>query len=173
MEQLRAASRPSEPSSFRVISKSEERNSVALIPLGCRIVGTVELCGQVQIDGEIDGDLASTGEIIIGESAIINANIATNRIRVFGQVNGDIIAHEKLEFLAGACVKGNISSPVVSMQDGVVFIGRCIMPTPDRPIRENIIVMKNEASSDLLPNESPKLEPQRQEKQETFWTFNQ
>ena len=170
MEQVRVMNRVNEPTSFRVINKAEERPTIAAIPQGCRIVGTVELCGQVQIDGEIDGDLASTGEIIVGETAVINANIATNKIRVFGQVNGDIIAHERLEFLAGACVKGNISSPIISMQDGVVFVGRCIMPNPERPLREDVIVMNKEQPS-VFENKENEARPK--EIQETFWTFNQ
>ncbi len=124
--------RPKETTSLRVISKPVDgAGAEAKIIQGCRIEGSVELVGCMQIDGEIDGDLVSTGEIIIGETGVINANIITGKIKVYGQVYGDIIAEERIEFCAGACVKGDIKSPKVVMQDGVVFQGHCIMPAPE------------------------------------------
>ena len=136
---------------LRTVSKPQEV-SVAKIPEGCRISGTVELVGLVQIDGEVEGDLVSTGQIIVGETGVINANIATYRIKVFGQINGDIIAQESLEFCARACVKGNICSPKVIIQDGVVFEGRCIMPNPEaRSLNNNIVSIKKDEQQQSLP----------------------
>ena len=123
--------RAKETTSLRVISKPTDCPEAKIVQ-GCRIVGTVELVGSMQIDGEIEGALVSTGEIIVGEAGVINANIATNKIKVFGQIYGDIIAQERIEFCAGACVKGNIKSPKIVMQDGVVFQGHCIMPAPEQ-----------------------------------------
>lgn len=116
---------------LRAVSKVVNFETDARIPDGCRISGTLQLSGVIQIDGEIEGDIVSTGEIVIGETAIINSNISTRRIKASGQINGDIVAEERIELCRGACVKGNIYSPRVAIQDGVVFEGRCVMPSPE------------------------------------------
>ncbi|MCC6932893.1 MAG: polymer-forming cytoskeletal protein [Deltaproteobacteria bacterium] len=169
-----SSSKEKEAPQLRAVNKVISLGAEAKIPEGCRIIGNVQLSGLIQIDGEIEGDIVSTGEIIIGETAIINANIATRRIKASGLINGDISAEERLELCRGACVKGNLYSPRIAIQDGVVFGGRCVMPSPEkreisdvhsfnRPAQVQAPVISEEMSSETA----------RSYVQETFWKLEQ
>src|SRR5206468_3939682 len=83
--------------------------------------------GVAQIDGVVEGEVLSEGELIIGEGAQINAKIRGQLVKVFGTVRGDIDCTERLELHNGAILAGNISSPSVVINDGVVFEGNCLM----------------------------------------------
>jgi hypothetical protein len=54
-----------------------------------------------QAEGEITGE-----EIVIAQSALVTARIRAKRLRVAGQVTGEIVAHECIELLPTACVRG-------------------------------------------------------------------
>ena len=84
---------------------------------GCDFTGELELCGSTQIDGAVKGDILSRGEVVISESGIVNGRISTERIKVFGQVVGDIVCTESLEFHTGARIRGDIESPSVVIHD--------------------------------------------------------
>jgi len=109
------------------IRQSGGSSAVALIGRDCRISGRVELGGVAQIDGSVSGEIVSTGELVIGEGATVEAKITGVKVRVFGSVSGDLVCSERLELHTGAKVLGNISSPSLIIQDGVVFEGQCFM----------------------------------------------
>ena len=93
----------------------------------CIFRGDVELRGKTQINGQLEGEISSEGELIIGEEAYIKANIFGRIVIIFGRVEGHIKCTERLEIHAGAHVTGDVLSPRVVIQDGVVFEGRCWM----------------------------------------------
>ncbi len=99
----------------------------ALIGRDCRVSGKLYLQGAVQIDGNIEGELHANGELTVGETAKVDAKIVGTRIKIYGQVNGDIESRERLELHAGARVIGNIVSPSLIIYDGVIFEGHCSM----------------------------------------------
>ena len=99
----------------------------SVIAAACSITGDLDLKGKVQINARVEGEIISDGELLIGEEGDIKANIFGKVVIIFGRVVGDIKCEERLELHAGAHVTGNVLSPRVVIQDGVVFDGRCWM----------------------------------------------
>ncbi len=110
-----------------IVSNIEKKAPNVIIGVGCKIIGDLTLEGNARIDGSIEGEIKIAGELIIGESAVINAKIYGRAVQVFGRFDGDLLCSEKLEIHAGACVTGSISSPRLLIEDGVVFEGSCTM----------------------------------------------
>lgn len=101
----------------------------AFIGRGCKVVGSLIFTGPVELDGEIDGEIVAKDRLTIGESAIIKAKISGSEILVKGTVTGDIVASKALTLKKPAKIVGNISSAVLSIEEGVVFEGKCSMVT--------------------------------------------
>lgn len=94
---------------------------------GTKISGKVNFRAPAKIEGEVEGEL--TGDIImIAQSAVVTARIAGTRVTVAGQVNGEIIARERLELLPTARLKCTISTPSLVLNEGAQFEGDCKMP---------------------------------------------
>ncbi|HHY26377.1 MAG TPA: polymer-forming cytoskeletal protein [Desulfitobacterium dehalogenans] len=85
--------------------------------------GKLTLKGNARIDGKIDGHIILSGDLIIGPSAVIDANIKASAISISGEVRGDIVAQETLELCSSARMKGNIFSKQLKIDQGAQFIG--------------------------------------------------
>ena len=95
---------------------------------GTSIEGTIEFNNTVRLDGNVKGKINSKqGTVIIGERAVVNAEIIVDVAIIMGEVNGTIHAKEKIEVYPPGRVVGDIQAPVVLIESGVVFNGNCFM----------------------------------------------
>lgn len=99
----------------------------AYIGKGSKITGTLSFSGPVEIEGEVEGEITCQDRLTIGEAAIVKAKIHGPEITVKGTLIGDVVATKKLILRRPAKVSGNISSAVLSVEEGVVFEGQCAM----------------------------------------------
>ena len=63
--------------------------------------------------------------MIVGEKAVIEANISVLKATVSGEVRGNINAAERIELHPPARVFGDLNAPVILIDEGVVFDGKC------------------------------------------------
>ena len=94
---------------------------------GTKVVGTLHFSGTTEIDCHVEGEINSKENLIICESAVVNAKIIGGEIIVRGNGNGDIIASNRLGLKRAARVIGNISASNLSIEEGVTFEGKCAM----------------------------------------------
>lgn len=85
--------------------------------------GKLTLKGNARIDGKIEGQIVLDGDLIVGPSAVIHANIKANGISVSGEIRGDIVAQETLELCSTAKMRGNLFSKQLKIDQGAQFIG--------------------------------------------------
>lgn len=104
----------------------------ALLGRGTRFEGKLVFDGKVRIDGEFVGEIVSDDTLVLGESAEVQAEIDVAVVIVRGGVvRGNIRAREAVEVYAPGKVYGNITSPQVFIDKGVVFEGQCRMSDPN------------------------------------------
>lgn len=82
---------------------------------------------NLRINGKFDGSLEVKGNLTIGETASVNANIKGETIVIAGRVKGDIDATSKIELKNSSIIEGNIKTPRLVMEDGALFQGKCVM----------------------------------------------
>ena len=99
-----------------------------MIARGCTIRGELLLAGESVIEGTVEGELHSSGTVIVANGGVVTAEIEVEELIVFGQVSGTIQCSKRVELQSGAVVSGKITSPRVVMHDGVRFDGECRMP---------------------------------------------
>lgn len=106
------------------------------------IEGIIEFQGTIRLDGMIKGKIRTdNGTVVIGERAVVNADVSVDAAIIMGEVNGAISAREKIEIFPPARISGDLKAPIVSIESGVVFNGKCQMnetslspPQTERPI---------------------------------------
>ncbi len=105
-----------------------------LLGIGTIIEGTLVFQDTIRLDGKVNGKIISEkGTLIVGERATLEAEIQVGTAIVNGTVNGHIRATERIDIHAPAKVTGNIHAPVVSIETGVAFNGKCTMTGPEPP----------------------------------------
>jgi cytoskeletal protein CcmA (bactofilin family) len=95
----------------------------ALLGHGAEVNGKLRFEGTVRIDGTFKGEITTNDLLIIGEGAKIAANISCGSVVVNGEVTGNITASESVELHRPARVKGDIATPSLTIDKGVVFDG--------------------------------------------------
>lgn len=83
--------------------------------------------GGVRIDGVLVGSVKSKGNVIIGETAKVEANLEGENVSVAGVVKGNITALGRLEILARGQVLGDVSVESLIIDEGGVFTGKVRM----------------------------------------------
>jgi len=78
---------------------------------------------NLRINGTFEGVLNTKGSLMIGEHAVVNADITGESIVIAGKVSGNITALKDLKLISPARVIGDIKSPLLSIAEGAVFDG--------------------------------------------------
>jgi cytoskeletal protein CcmA (bactofilin family) len=86
---------------------------------------------SLQINGYFEGEIVSGGFLVIGEGAVVKANIKAKTVIVMGTVYGNIEASSRLEIHSSGKLYGNIVTAKLQIADGVVFEGKCEMIKSD------------------------------------------
>jgi len=90
--------------------------------------GDLTFRDMLRVNGHIAGTVCSRkGTLIVDASAQIDANIEVSVAVIGGAVNGDIVAHQRVELGPAARIHGNIWTRSLSIQNGAIFDGVCQM----------------------------------------------
>jgi cytoskeletal protein CcmA (bactofilin family) len=98
-----------------------------LLGHGAAFEGKLTFDGTVRIDGRFKGEVFSEGTLVIGEGAVVEATIDIGDVIIQGTVIGNITARRSIEIHAPGRVKGDLHTPQLQIDKGVVFEGRSFM----------------------------------------------
>ena len=120
------------------MKKGKKTESIStILGLGSRVEGTIEFQNTMRLDGQVIGKIrGNSGTVVIGEKAIVDAEIIVEVAIVMGQVNGIIDASERIEIYPPGRVVGDIQAPTVLIEAGVIFNGNCVMGTQANPTQK-------------------------------------
>ncbi len=82
---------------------------------------------NLRINGKFEGNLETKGNLTIGQTAQIIADIVGDNIIIGGRTKGRITAKERLTLLPTAIVEGDIYPAKLNVAEGAIFEGDCSM----------------------------------------------
>lgn len=132
-----------EESGLKNTTSTFNSSTSTLIDEQASFEGKMTFEGTVQINGKFNGEIFSSGNLIIGESGKVEGEINIGEIEIKGQVRGNIKAKKRIEINSPAQVYGDISSPSIVVKEGAIFEGSCSMG------KENVVSLgshKNEVN---------------------------
>jgi cytoskeletal protein CcmA (bactofilin family) len=132
----------------------EEMNT--LLGKGSEFEGKLTFEGSVRVMGRFSGEIFSDDVLVVGEGAELHAEIDIGEIIIHGLVVGNIRAKRSVEIHAPGKVKGDITTPTLQIDRGVVFEGKCFMegiaegaarprsvpPFPSAPIPKDVPIVQ-------------------------------
>ena len=100
------------------LMKRSKQTSVApsIICAGIVLSGTVESPGEVQFDGDMEGDICCAG-LAVGEEALVQGEVMADEVTVRGHIRGRIRAR-KVHLFCGSCVEGEILYGTLMVETG-------------------------------------------------------
>lgn len=114
---------------------------VTLIASGTLLKGELSFDTAARILGRVEGRITTAGRLEIGPGAQCKAHIEGAHVIIEGTVEGDIIARDRLELRATACITGSITAGALVVAEGASIKGPCAVgaatpgsPSPASPV---------------------------------------
>jgi cytoskeletal protein CcmA (bactofilin family) len=104
--------------------RSKQSNEIcAFLDRGMNMTGELEANGTLHIDGNFQGSISSAHNLIVGEHAVVHADIKVGAIEIHGQFFGNIEAKNRVEIFPSGRVRADIRTPVLCVNPGAMLDG--------------------------------------------------
>jgi len=101
--------------------------SINIISEGTKIKGDILVNGDIRVDGELFGNIAAKGRLVIGPNGKVEGQISCHNIEISGYVKGKIAATELLTMKSTSQIIGDIGVGKLAVEPGSLFSGTCVM----------------------------------------------
>lgn len=98
-------------------------DNITLLAKGVVLKGEIHVEGTVRIDGRLDGDLETKGQVIVGEDGLVQGTITAGTLISSGRIKANVLATESVQLLKTATLIGEVHTPVLMIEAGAKLQG--------------------------------------------------
>lgn len=109
----------------------------------------------LQLLGKMEGEIESSGQLVIGEGALLAGDAKAGSIRLDGHVKGNLTAETKVQLSASAKLEGDLQTARLEVAEGAVLVGRCTIGVNGKKP-----TVQPSSPSAAAPASSDKMKPQ-------------
>ena len=91
------------------------------------ITGTLDIKGELRVDGTVKGKIISSDCVTIGATGVVEAEIEAESAIIAGRMIGNVVTNEKIELQAKCEMEGDLRTKSLIIEQGAVFCGACNM----------------------------------------------
>lgn len=102
---------------------AETRGVETYIGQGTRVEGAIVSSGSMRIDGEVEGQVQSAGDVFVGETGRVKAGVKAANLIIAGEVVGEVKVSGRLELLGTGKLYGDASMQSLIVEQGAVLEG--------------------------------------------------
>lgn len=127
-----------------MFKKNDSLESNSIIGEGSYFKGEFTLKGTLRVEGCYEGDKLEVDNVIIGQTGKVKSNIKSISAVIEGIVVGNIEASSRVMLMPTSRVLGEIRTPELIIQNGVMLEGLCVI-APDQQTnpKETILSLYN------------------------------
>jgi cytoskeletal protein CcmA (bactofilin family) len=92
-----------------------------------KVKGDFNCQGNIIVEGMVDGNLKTNGNLEVGDKARITANVEAKEAKIGGEISGNVKIKGFLEITSTAKIFGDIEALALSIERGAIFNGKCAM----------------------------------------------
>jgi cytoskeletal protein CcmA (bactofilin family) len=134
------------------ISKSGGDTASNVIGENSYFTGTFLINGSLRVDGRFEGKLLQAEQLYIGKTGKLRTNIVAVSVIIEGLVIGNISASSRVLLMPTAKILGDIKTPELIIQNGVILEGRCTISNDLKSSAKDLISGEYEKNK-LIPDE--------------------
>ncbi len=98
-----------------------------IIAQGTKIVGDIASQGPFRIDGTIEGNVKTSGKVVVGKSGFIKGTLQGENADFEGKFSGKLILSGTLSLKATAHIEGEVHITKLAVEPGATFNATCSM----------------------------------------------
>ncbi len=92
-----------------------------------KIKGDIISQADFRIDGKLDGNVKTSGKVVIGKDGYIHGKVECVNADIEGNFNGELLVSELLSLKSSAVIEGNVTVSKLSVEPGATFNATCTM----------------------------------------------
>lgn len=136
--------------------KSSQEITNSTIGPNSYFTGRFFINGSLKIDGKFEGKSLQAETLYVGVSGKIKTNVVANSVIVEGIIIGNITARNRVMLLPTAKIYGDIKTPELIIQNGVILEGRCMIANDLKTSAKDVIESEYKKDNLSEPNLFPK-----------------
>jgi cytoskeletal protein CcmA (bactofilin family) len=105
----------------------ENTSNQNIIALGTKLVGDFNSEGDLRIDGTVEGNIKTTGKVVVGKSGVIKGTLQGTDAYFEGTFSGKLALSGTLTLKAAAHIEGEVVAGKLAVEPGATFNVTCIM----------------------------------------------
>lgn len=113
--------------------RSRYAGDQSVLGAGVRVKGEIESDGELEIRGQVIGDIYHAGRLVIAPGARCASNILADQLVIAGEVRGNVTARDQLELLPTGQLFGDATCARLMVAPGAVFQGATRMAQAPAP----------------------------------------
>ncbi|MDI3270041.1 MAG: polymer-forming cytoskeletal protein [Bacillota bacterium] len=114
----------------------------SIVGPGTVLKGTVQSQGAIRVEGQVEGAIITEGDVFIGETARVKAEVRGRHVAVAGEVVGNVHAQERLVIGSKGLLQGDFWAPKLVVEEGGRFEGKARM-TEGTPQKGEVVSGEN------------------------------
>ena len=118
-------------------------NQQNMISQGTKIVGNISSNSDFRVEGNIEGELKTSGKVVVGKSGIINGSLIGENADFEGSFSGKLKLGGMLTLRSSAYIEGEVEISKLSVEPGATFNATCSM-------KGGVKELKNREEKDTL-----------------------
>jgi|SRR5690606_28175549 cytoskeletal protein CcmA (bactofilin family) len=105
----------------------ENTSNQNIIALGTKLVGDFNSEGDLRVDGTIEGNIKTTGKVVVGKSGVIKGTLQGTDAYFEGTFSGKLALSGTLTLKAAAHIEGEVVAGKLAVEPGATFNVTCVM----------------------------------------------
>lgn len=97
-----------------------------LISPNCTIDGDVKTQNSIKIDGQVNGNVEATGQVVVGEKGVVKGDVRCADLLVYGRLEGNVYV-DRVQLKPSAVILGNIETETLEVDSGARYQGNVVM----------------------------------------------
>lgn len=98
-----------------------------IIAHGTKIVGDIASQGPFRIDGTVEGNIKTSGKVVIGKTGFIKGTLQGENADFEGKFSGKLILSGTLSLKSTAHIEGEVHTSKLAVEPGATFNATCSM----------------------------------------------
>ena len=120
--------------------------TVDVIESSTKIVGDIVSKADFRIDGVVEGNITTTGKVVVGKSGKISGKLNCSNADVSGSISGHIQISETLSLMSESYIQGDITTAKLSVEEGAQVDATIVMKTG-----KQLKAVESESTNDKKP----------------------
>ncbi len=112
------------------MDKGKATGTTSLLTKELKIEGDIQGDEDLHVEGYFKGSIKIKGNIFVGQTGRVEADIEADNVIIQGQIKGNVLARRQLQIQSLGQLMGDCTAASIDIKEGAIFEGRSNMLRP-------------------------------------------